>query len=896
MIRLFIEDSELDVNQDFSNQITYSIDDIENLDSKTTAFSKTIVLPGTANNNKLLGNIFDIRNEFADDNQVQNIGYNFNASRSAKARLESNGLQIMKGVLRVLEIIIDGSNIEYEVALFGELGGFVSKLGTKKLEDLDFSAYDGKYDTTEITNSWNTIDGNGLYYPLIDYGNCSVNKHDYSYKAFKPAFYVREMMDKIITNAGYTWESNFFNTDFFKRLIVPNNQKILNAYKIESLNITKHYQNTVRGITNYGFVTKDVITNYLYLGLFTTSDNITYKWTGQPNRFRLTCNNQLNIYHLYAFSTMDVRIGFSINGNIVYISQLMHTNNNTFDAHMEYGSYQMDYTFDLNTDDEVKFVVQSTGFRYQTFGGFKLDTTVNIETTVCNTLINTLNPILQPIRIGDDLRTKDALPVNVLQKDFFTSIVKMFYLMITEDKFRAKHLIIEPYVDFYNLSPNTYLNWTEKVDRSEPIKIKPMSEINARYYSLKYKLDKDFANDKYRVKYNATYGDYIFDNNLEFAKDTQTTEVVFASTPLVAYEDKPDDKLASSIMKVNNGVEDTTESIIRILQAKKITDVNSWAIYGNTGNIETNLTTYGYAGHLDDPDVPNADLNFGVPYELFFTLVAGSLGNNLFNAFYSSYLAEITDVNSKLFTCKMWLTEKDIFNLNFSKFIWIDGVLYRLNKITDYTPGEKCKVELLKVIYTTYSDVGFFDDFDSVAIGNQGWMQKNLEVSNFKNGDVIREITSDADWDLACANNEPVWAYYNYSSSYADYGKLYNWHAVNDSRGLAPSGWRIPTVADFNTLKTYLGGSSVAGEKLKESGTSHWDTANGTNTSLFTALGSGYCNDAGNMQQLKKTAYFWTSQEDSGNARAFYAEDVNDVFSNDYFNKCNGFSVRCIKN
>jgi hypothetical protein len=771
MIRLFIEDSELDVNQDFSNQITYSIDDIENLDSKTTAFSKTIVLPGTANNNKLLGNIFEISNEFANDNQVKNAGYNFNAARSAKARLESNGLLIMKGTLRVLEIILDGHNIEYEVALFGELGGFIAKVGNGKLEDLDFSEYNHVYTKDEIINSWDygsrtfsaifvqfrisdnriwfvlqqvnyinigdvlnfsgttynnasytvtaiennpyagtfitvaeiiphdettsstmVIDrgiGVGFYYPLIDYGNVSTGKHDYSYLAFRPAFYVREILDKIITNAGYTYSSNFFNSNFFNSLIIPNNQKTLNTYKTESLSISRHHKDDDYFYIPPGGFYYDLISNFSYLGQFTTTDNITYKWNGPDTSFRLTANNILSITHYYANQNIDMVIIFRKNDTDLYVTQNIHSTspysqNAKVLEYVDNQSYLMDFTFQLNTNDEIKFYFYSRGVCWNP-APFAY---VKLNTSRCNTQVNTVRPILQPIKLGDNVTLNDCLPKNIFQKDFFTSIVKMFYLMITEDKYKPKHLIIEPYIDFYNLNPNTYLNWTEKVDRSEPIRIKPMSEINSRYYALKYKADKDFANDKYKVKYNQTYGDYIYDNALEFAKDTQTTEVIFASTPLVAYENHPDDKLTSSIMKVTNGVEDNTESIIRILQRKKITDVNSWNIYESSGNIQVGLTKYGYAGHLNDPDVPTADLNFGVPNELFFNLAAGQLQNNLFNSFYSPYIAEITDINSKLFTCKMKFSEKDIYNLDFSKFIWIDGILYRLLKIYDYTPNE----------------------------------------------------------------------------------------------------------------------------------------------------------------------------------------------------------------
>ena len=124
----------------------------------------------------------------------------------------------------------------------------------------------------------------------------------------------------------------------------------------------------------------------------------------------------------------------------------------------------------------------------------------------------------------------------------------------------------------------------------------------------------------------------------------------------------------------------------------------------NGNSILASQTTYPYAGHLDDPDVPSIDLSFGIPKELYFTLLTGNLSRNLFNVFYSPYFAEITDVDSKLLKVTMMLRRQDINNLNFSKFIWIDGGLFRLNKIENYnaTEDDTCKVELLKVINQNY--------------------------------------------------------------------------------------------------------------------------------------------------------------------------------------------------
>jgi hypothetical protein len=703
MTRLFIEDNELDINANFSQQITYAIDDLQNLDSKSTSFTKTIVLPATTNNNRLFGNIFEFANSNFTNDVEDNVLYNFNASKSAKARIEVDGLQVMKGVLRLLEIIIDGNRIEYEVALFGELGGFFSKLIAKKLngntnaiDDLDFSSYNTNWTYSAITNSWaNWNAGNGIIFPLIDYGNVSYNipvtsptylaKKDYQYTAFRPAFFVREIMDKIITNAGYTWESDFFDSNFFKRLIIPNNQKRLSKYTSFELNVAT---------TGFNYVTADGTSKAMSFGILTAVGNFTASGG--------------NTIFTYGGSNITAQVNFRLKGTFsssTSIPALVNIKKNgTTIISIGIGGYTaVSQPFDVNAGGYMAFTSGDVlTITIEKAGGGTWS--YSFDTAVTNLTINSGALVPSPLAYSEFIYMNDTLPRNILQKDFFASILKMFNLMVTEDKFKERHLVITPNVDFYNLDRSSYLDWSDKVDRSQVIKIKPMSEVNARFYEFKYKDDTDFYNDKYKKQYNETYGNRMFDNQFEFAKETSNLEIIFSPTPLVGYIGR--DKITSAIMKKTNDVEEQIESNIRILQAKQITGITSWKILNSSSGTTTDLgtrTDYLYAGHFDNPDVPAADINFGATKELYFTLVAGALSNNLFNTYYSPYMAEITDKDSRLLTCKMKLNNKDIFNLDFGRFIWIDGVLYRLIKIVDYSDNEICEVQLLRVIYTTYT-------------------------------------------------------------------------------------------------------------------------------------------------------------------------------------------------
>ena len=681
MTKIFIEGLELDLTQGLSNQLTFAIDDLNNLDSKATTFSKTIVLPGSTNNNKLLGNIFEFNNANFTIDEAPNVEYNFNASKSAACRIEVDGLEIVKGIFRLLEIIRDGENIEYECAVFGELGGLVTALGNKRLEDLDFSAYNHNYTYANITASWNTATGSGYCYPLIDYGNVSTGlygtaKKDFQYKTFRPALFVKEYFDKVMAAAGYTYTSSFLNTAFFKRLIIPNNAKTLTATSSTALNVSNTSAQSYNDIPgdpstafNLTFPTKTT------LGAFTTTNDYEFLYTGTvtiTGKIKVKINNLFyqNLNNILTFYLKDYY-------------PLTNENDITIPE------YIIEKDIVVNPNDIINLRLFFTNDEQFFISWDSMQMTLTASSLI---------PV--PINLSEAIIMNDTIPKGIFQKDFFASVLKMFNLMVTEDKFNSKHLMIEPYVDFYT---GDVLDWSDKLDRSKPIKIKPMSEATARYYELKWKQDNDFYNEDYRKKYNEGYGDRIFDNGLEFAKDSEKVDVIFAASTL--YGVSGEDKVFPAIYKKsnNNTVEDPIEHIVRIMQVKKITGVASWNILNAATNLGSN-TTYLYGGHFDDPDAPNADLNFGATKELYFELAAGNLSNNLFNTYYSPYLAEITDKDSRLLSGSFKLTQLDIFNLDFAKFIYIDGGLYRLSKVIDYTAetNDVTKVELLRVINKTY--------------------------------------------------------------------------------------------------------------------------------------------------------------------------------------------------
>lgn len=188
------------------------------------------------------------------------------------------------------------------------------------------------------------------------------------------------------------------------------------------------------------------------------------------------------------------------------------------------------------------------------------------------------------------------------------------------------------------------------------------------------------------------------------------------------------------------------------------------------------------------------------------------------------------------------------------------------------------------------------EDFESVTIGRQVWMAKNLNIDTFRNGDPIPHITSDKEWIEYGEKGKPAWCYYDNDSANADkYGKLYNWHAVNDSRGLAPVGCKIPSNEDWNCLTEFLGGEKVAGTKMKS--TNGWNKNGvGSNESGFSGLPSGFRDNIGNFFLLGKTGKWWSSSKvDETNSFYSSLSHRNATLIMNFINKNQGAAIRCIK-
>jgi uncharacterized protein (TIGR02145 family) len=186
-------------------------------------------------------------------------------------------------------------------------------------------------------------------------------------------------------------------------------------------------------------------------------------------------------------------------------------------------------------------------------------------------------------------------------------------------------------------------------------------------------------------------------------------------------------------------------------------------------------------------------------------------------------------------------------------------------------------------------------DSGTVKLGTQIWAVANLSVTTFRNGDSIPEARTSKEWVAAGESGKPAWCYYNNDPALGlKYGKLYNWYAVNDPRGLAPDGWTLSSDADWVKLINYLGGPAVAGNKMKS--TSRWsDDNNGSNECGFTGFPGGYRVENGTFINMGNIGIWWSSTESyARNAVDHYLAQSNGL-GGSTSPKQRGESVRCIR-
>lgn len=236
--KIYINGTEVDLLEDVSIPMTFSINDIREPEKKSGAYSKTITIPGSQANNKLFSHIWNVATILNTSGVTTQFNPNFNPNLKAKASVVIDGQEILRGTAQLLNVTLNyGFNyaVDYEICIYADINDLITSIGDKMLSDLDLSEYDHTYSLTNQLLSWSTSikknggtyvnfsggapTGEGYVYPMIDYGFS--NGASFNVNEFFPAVYAKTIFDKICGDAGFQIAGQFDYSEYFKRLIVP---------------------------------------------------------------------------------------------------------------------------------------------------------------------------------------------------------------------------------------------------------------------------------------------------------------------------------------------------------------------------------------------------------------------------------------------------------------------------------------------------------------------------------------------------------------------------------------------------------------------------------------------------------------------------------------------------
>jgi len=727
--QIYLEGVALDLDKNVDIDFTYSIADISDFEKRTTTFSKTIALPGTAHNGFLLGNYFDfnINNDYS--NLLDNVGVNFNPLKKAFAKVTVDNVEVFAGVLRLLEITSKDGALEFQCALFGSLGGLFSTLGEKLLTDLDLSALNHTYNISTITNSWDTINlvSQGYVYPNANYGlGVNAAETEYDVKNFRPAISVKRLFDEIISQAGYIYTGTFWNSNNLDKLILQNGEEKFSAFYNQLANVS--FASSTGGNLSFDSSTLN--------GL--VIDNVTGGLKRIKNNSGDTLNVKLNLSfeitnNLAIFDYLEIQTQVRNDASITNVKSYQNTNIIYGPGTGTTSTYTYSIDFILEDGDGVNFIASAYGLIGAAGGTFTI-------TTNSSVIINAKSSTTKiPAIYNTTILGKSIVPEGIKQSEFLKNIINLLNLYIIQDPDNEFNLTFIPQPNFYT---GDVIDWTDKKDLDKGFSIKPSTEFTPKSYSFKYKDDTDYYCKIYKNKYANNYGDLKYETENEFSKDDVATEFVFSLAPIVNTGNS--DRLMAQLYDINTDgsyKQVKCNPKLSFWGGKKITSY-TYSIKNGTSVLASALTNYGYAGHIYNVANINSgslsDLCYSIPKEIYFS-IATYPTLNLYYLFYKKFIDSQNNKDSKLVILYLLLNSIDIMNLSFRKYIKIDNGLYYINKIDGYNPlsNDLTKVELLRIVaieeltkYVTYtpSPVEAFLSFPKVTIDKALTFNKSFNV------------------------------------------------------------------------------------------------------------------------------------------------------------------------
>ena len=709
--KLLVNNYLIDLSNDVAVPITFSVADVKQPQSRTRSFSKSIDIPGTSNNLRFFTSAFGLATD-----GTGNEFTIFNPSLKAPCNYFKDDLLIFSGQLQLTNVKKVNGDYSFSCILYSNIVDYFAELKNKKLSELGWGEYNHNLNADNITKSWDsTIKINGIsvrnfdgfngkspkakgyVYPLINYGYPTpLNTNVYRVTDLIPYVYARECLTKIFKFIGLTinnLDTDFINTLDFKRLIygssggeklrISNAEKAARSLELTTINEPLGTAKDSSFVSNFFSFQNDLlIGNYTKTNTKTT---ISGKFIniGATGKYNLSYTTKIKINTPSVIDVIDKGSLIEIykNGVLISSAPFAITKTNT------------DVIIAFNTD-----IDSNINDKYRLRFYFKLDIQ-GVNTLQYEIYDGTLTvTAIDGVITDDSIIEVGTLLPDITCSEFLSGIISMFNLYIT-DAVDSK-VSIYTINEYYGKDYKNCLDWTNKVDHSKEIIINSASLIEGKNYQFKWSAEKDYYNDLYLKASKKTFGNFNYEVEDTFKTGDKVWQLPFAQYVPV----NMNGLVIPQIYTIDNGVAKTYKGkgLLTFYNGLYIGKV---VIRKDNLTLDTTYQNYPVVHHfnfeINDTNFlnPKWDLHFETR-EVRFDKIDKVPTLNLFNRFHEKNIKEITSKSSKLIEIYIKLTSKEILSIDFKKLIMIEGVLYKLNLISDFDSDayESTKVELLKFI------------------------------------------------------------------------------------------------------------------------------------------------------------------------------------------------------
>ena len=719
---------DLDVSGETDIAVTFSVQDLADVTKRKGAFSKTIALPSTRGNDAAFRHAYN----------VQSFVGGFTPNKQVKCAVWSDGVQVFAGTMQLLSMSVSKGQATYEVAIYGEEVALFSNMADVKLVDtVGVTGMNHTFSVSLVTGSWNDTfsDGSGYVYGIID---AAGHFHCYDVsnplgplaplfssvtpifdrlipiELMRPNIWVKKMVDLIFAQHGYRYQSAFFDTAEFERMVIPYAGDAF-AYVSAS---DKCYVGSEL-VTWDAAEEKTIIFDETGDPFFNGGDGKVNTTTG----LYTSSSQYIGIYRLrfeglFAGGADPTTFIISAKDNAGNVLKDQYGNN-----------IQITETIGtterlLSLDATIVFLAAGT-----------LKITIDCDTAGSTMDAGTLqiNLLERFSVVGQSIDMRTALPADTLQIDLLADLQKMFNLYFYQSPQDPSLIYIEPWTTFYSSGS---VDWSQKSDENaEMTMICGDPELRKRF-TFAYRDGGEALSKQYRNTWQTGYGSRQYDTDNFYGRGEQVIETKAATVIPAQYRTNIvmgrtwDVEADGSIRTMKTGYRLAQYNYVK-MQPSPSGSVETWLwIDGFKTTVSSWVSgdTLPYIGHVDNPYNPSQDLAFGMPRQLYFALPDGQAGftpytnNNLFNTYWRNYIEEIASKEAMQVEATFLLTVTDIATLDFRIPIYWHGIKWRLLEIKDYRIGQNvmCRVTLRRILNLA--------EFSAQSVNPVGNYNLNAEV------------------------------------------------------------------------------------------------------------------------------------------------------------------------